>query len=110
MKPCRGEIWLTDLNPIKGREQSGIRPVLIISVDLFNHSHAELVIILPVTSRFKGIPSHIEVNGTGLQMKSYIKTEDIRSISIERLIKKMGEVDARTMMLVEDRLKLLLEI
>ncbi len=110
MKPCRGEIWLIDLNPVKGREQSGVRPALIVSVDMFNHGYAELLIVLPITSRFKGIPSHVEVNDAGLSMKSYIKTEDIRSISTERLVKKLGIIDIETMRLVEDRLKLLLGI
>jgi mRNA interferase MazF len=104
----RGEIWLIDLNPVVGHEQSGIRPALIISDDLFNHSPAEIVIIVPITSKYKGIPTHVELGENILEVKSYIKTEDIRSISIKRLIRKIGDVDYQIMQGVEDRLKLLL--
>ena len=46
-QPLRGEIWLATLDPTVGREQAGTRPALIISDDLFNQSHAELVVVLP---------------------------------------------------------------
>jgi mRNA interferase MazF len=108
MEINRGEVWLINLNPVIGHEQSGIRPSLIISDDLFNHSLAGMVIILLVTSKYKGIPTHIELEKEYLHIKSYIKTEDIRSVSIKRLIRKIGDVDIQTMLLVEDRLKLLL--
>ncbi|MCL6099146.1 MAG: type II toxin-antitoxin system PemK/MazF family toxin, partial [Bacteroidetes bacterium] len=64
----RGEIWMINLNPAKGREQSGIRPALIISDDFFNNSAAELVIVLPITSKKKGIPLHVQLSSkeTGL--------------------------------------------
>ena len=55
--PNRGEIWLADLSPVRGHEQSGRRPCLVISVDYFNQSPADLVIIVPVTTREKGIRS-----------------------------------------------------
>ncbi|MGK7924030.1 MAG: type II toxin-antitoxin system PemK/MazF family toxin [Spirulina sp.] len=73
-----------NLNPVKGREQAGNRPCLIISVDLFNQGASGLVIVLPLTSKEKGIPFHVEVLPPegGLKMKSFIKTEDIRSIFI----------------------------
>ena len=104
----RREIWMIDLNPTIGHEQSGTRPALVISDDLFNHSYAEMVIVLPITSKKKGIPSHVELEEGILKMKSYIKTEDIRSISTKRLVKKVGEVGEDIIQQVEDRLKLLL--
>jgi len=108
MKINRGEIWFIDLNPVIGHEQSGRRPALIISDDMFNHSLADMTIVLPITSKYKGIPTHVELNTDFLNVKSYIKTEDIRSISTKRLIKRLGKVDEKTMNLVEERLKLLL--
>ena len=108
MKINRGEIWFIDLNPVIGHEQSGRRPALIISDDMFNHSLAEMTIVLPITSKYKGIPTHVELNTDFLNVKSYTKTEDIRSISTKRLIKRLGKVDEKTMNLVEERLKLLL--
>jgi len=92
--PLRGDVWLIDLNPTKGREQSGKRPALIISADGFNKSQAELVIVLPISSKKKNIPLHVEIFPPegGLNMPSYIKCEDIRSISKERLDEFLGTV------------------
>lgn len=50
---ARDEIWLADLNPVKGHEQAGKRPCLIISVDLFNQGASGLVVVLPITSKEK---------------------------------------------------------
>ena len=58
-EPSRGDIWLVNLNPTQGREQAGIRPGLVISVDQFNHGPADLVILLPLTSKGRGIPIHV---------------------------------------------------
>ena len=55
-EPRRGEIWLVDLNPTRGRELLGRRPALIVSVDLFNQGPAELIVVIPVTSKEKGFP------------------------------------------------------
>ena len=108
MQINRGEIWLIDLNPVIGHEQAGIRPCIIISDDLYNHSFAEMVIILPITSKNKEIPTHISIDYDFLSIKSYIKTEDIRSVSIRRLVKKLGTADVKVMSLIEERIKLLL--
>lgn len=108
MKINRGEVWLIDLNPVIGHEQSGVWPALIVSDDMFNHSLAEMVIVVPITSKYKGIPTHVELECDFLNLKSYIKTEDIRSISIKRLIKKLGKVNDEIMYFVEERIKLLL--
>ena len=61
-KPSRGDIWLIDLNPTRGREQASKRSCLVTSVDLFNPGASGLVVVLPVTSKDKGIPWHVEVN------------------------------------------------
>jgi mRNA interferase MazF len=109
-KPARGQVWLVDLNPTRGHEQAGKRPCLVVSVDLFNQGASELVVVLPITSKDKGIPFHVEVNPPegGLTQRSFIKCEDVRSISVERLTNMWGVVSANTMMLVEDRLRILL--
>jgi len=110
--PSRGEIWLADLNPTIGREQSGLRPCLVISVDQFNHGPAELVIVVPLTSKDKSIPLHVKVSSkeTGLNTVSFFKTEDIRSVSRRRLVKKIGTVSEKTMFEVIDRIEILLNI
>lgn len=111
-QPLRGEIWLVTLDPTVGREQAGTRPALIISDDLFNQSHAELVVVLPLTSKSKGIRSHVPVSPPegGLQVASYIKCEDVRSISIQRFGRRLGQVTARTMTEVENWLRIILAL
>ncbi len=110
MKPMRGEIWLVDLNPVKGHEQAGKRPALMISVDTFNAGPAGLVVVVPITTKDKNIPLHVQINPPegGLKEISYAKCEGLRSISKARLIECYGKVSAKTMSAVEDRINILL--
>lgn len=109
LKPLRGDIWLVNLNPVKGREQAGKRPCLVVSADLFNRGPSELVVVLPITSKDKEIPFHVEVSPPegGLKLKSFIKCEDVRSISLERFSQKLGVVSTASMTMVEERLRIL---
>jgi len=68
------------------------------------------VIVIPISSRYKGIPLHVEISPPegGLERPSYAKCEDIRSISKSRLIRPLGRVGAGVMGQVEERLKILL--
>jgi len=108
--PARGEVWLLDFGKTRGREQAGVRPGLIVSVDPFNQSAADLLIVLPITSKAKGVRSHVPVRPPegGLTLPSYIKCEDVRSVSKQRLHKRLGTVKPLTLQAVEDRLRILL--
>ncbi|WP_165792213.1 type II toxin-antitoxin system PemK/MazF family toxin [Desulfocucumis palustris] len=110
MEPSRGDIWLVDLNPVRGHEQAGKRPALVLSVDLFNSGPAGLVVVLPITTKEKGIPFHVEVFPPegGLKENSFIKCEDIRSISKDRLYRRLGTVSPLILEAVEDRIRILL--
>lgn len=112
LEPRRGEVWLVDLNPVRGHEQAGLRPGLIVSVDLFNLGPAGLVVILPITAKAKGIPFHVLVKPPegGLREPSFIKCEDVRSVSIEHLSARLGSVSRDVMAEVEDRLRILLDL
>lgn len=109
-RPDRGDVWRVDLDPVRGHEQAGKRPALVISVDALNHSAAELAVVLPITSRDKGIRSHVRVPAQegGLDRTSYVKCEDVRSVSVARMETRLGTVRAETLRAVEDRLRLLL--
>ena len=109
---ARGEIWLADLNPTRGHEQAGQRPCLVISVDLFNQGPAGLCVLLPLTTKKKDILWHVSVPPaeSGLKLASYIKCEDIRSISLERVSRRMGSVSASVLYAVEYRISRLLGI
>ncbi|MBI4494949.1 MAG: type II toxin-antitoxin system PemK/MazF family toxin [Chloroflexi bacterium] len=110
MEPARGEVWLIDFSPTRGHEPTGLRPGLVVSVDPFNRGPAGLAIVVPLSTRPKGIPLHVEVHPPegGLSQRSFIRCEDLRSISTERLIERWGAVVPRTLQLVEERLRLLL--
>src|SRR6266446_1994793 len=112
IKPSRGEIWTANFNPTVGREQSGLRPCLVVSADGLNHSPADITIVIPITSKAKGIASHVQINPPegGLTMRSFIKCEDIRSISTDRLVKQLGVVPAATLSDVASKLKFLLNL
>jgi mRNA interferase MazF len=109
-KIARGEIWLADLNPVRGHEQAGKRPCLVVSVDLFNQGAAGLVVVVPITSKDKSIPFHVAVNPPdgGLKVKSFIKCEDVRSLSVERLDNRLGSLSTKSFADVEDRLRILM--
>ena len=107
----RGEVWLADLEPTRGREQSGQRPVLIVSPDPINQGPGNLVVAVPFTTRRRGIPSHVEVRPPdgGLHDVSFAMCEQIRSLATERLgSSPFGSVSAAVMDSVENRLRLLL--
>lgn len=112
ISPARGSVWFADLDPIRGHEQGGRRPIVIISDDPFNQSAAELVIVVPITSKHKGIPWHIPIPPpeAGLKQLSFAKCEDVRSISKLRLSSRLGQLLPQTLALIEDRLKILLKL
>lgn len=111
-KPSRGDVWLVDLNPVRGREQAGTRPGLIVSADPFNHGPAGLVILVPITTRERAVPFHVrlEAGEGGLRETSFAKCEDVRSVSVERLVRRLGSVGATLLAEVEDRLRILLNL
>ena len=110
--PLRGEIWTLDLNSTRGREQRGRRPALVISTNQFNKGPAELVVVLPITGTHKGIPLHVRIDAPegGVKKTSYVKCEDIRSVSKERFGKRWGIASQNSMREVEDRLRILLDL
>jgi mRNA interferase MazF len=94
----RGEIHWADLNPTIGHEQSGHRPVLILSVDLFNRKSGT-VIGMAMTSQEPraGFPLTLELACPDLPKRSWVKISQIRTLSTERIGGRIGEVDAATL-------------
>ncbi|KPV52841.1 MazF family transcriptional regulator [Kouleothrix aurantiaca] len=89
----RGEIWWADLNPVRGHEQAGVRPVLIISHDIFNQ-RSGTVIALAITSQEPnaGFPLTLEITTSTLPKRSWVKISQIRTLSVERLSNRLGEI------------------
>src|ERR687898_293693 len=87
----RGEIRCANLNPVRGREQAGQRPVLILSQDVFNErSGTVIAVALTGQPQRAGFPLTLEVQAKGLPKKSWIKISQIRTLSMERIGKMIS--------------------
>ena len=90
----QGEIWYADLNPIKGSEQAGLRPVVIVSGNLAN-TYLQTVICCPVTTKVKNYKGNLVLQPNqhnGLTHPSEVLTIHIRSISKQRLLRQIGSI------------------
>lgn len=90
----QGEIWKANLNPSKGREQAGFRPVVIISGNLLNEN-LDVVIAVPLTTKikkYKGNPVLTPNERNGLKKESEMLIFHIRSISKDRLVQRIGVI------------------
>ena len=94
----RGDIYWADLNPVRGREQAGLRPVLILSHEVFNNK-SETVIAMAITSQppRAGFPLTFELAPEALPKPSWVKISQIRTISVHRLGKKIAVLDPETL-------------
>ncbi len=92
-KILRGDVFWADLDPVKGHEQAGLRPVVIISQDVFNE-RSGTVIALAITSQIQraGFPLTHEIALKELPKQSWVKISQIRTISTLRLTKKIGKL------------------
>ena len=91
----QGEIWYADLNPTKVSEQSGLRPVAIISGNLLNE-HLQIIIVVPLATKiknYKGNPILTPNKVNGLKTESEMLTFHVQSISKDRLVRKIGIID-----------------
>jgi mRNA interferase MazF len=88
----RGDIYWADLNPVIGHEQAGLRPVLILSRDVFN-KHSGTVIAVAITSQPQkaGFPLTLELTNSKLPKKSWVKISQVRTLSVKRLGEKIGK-------------------
>lgn len=109
-RPARGSVWTAELSPTVGHEQAGRRPCLVVSSDAFNGSPAGLVTVLPITSRERRMASRIPLLPPegGLSVASWVITEQVRTVSTERLGRRLGSVHPETLAAVSDALRLLL--
>jgi len=92
----RGEIRWADLNPVRGHEQGGTRPVFILSHDVFN-DRSGTVIAMAITSRPQraGFPLALElIKSEGLPKHSWVKISQIRTLSVERIGERIGRVSS----------------
>ena len=88
----RGDIRWADLNPTRGHEQASLRPVVILSHDIFNErSGTVIAMALASQPQRAGFPLTLELSSEGLPERSWVKISQIRTLSIERIGKKLGK-------------------
>ena len=101
----RGGIYWADLNPVIGSEQGGLRPVLVLSHNVFNE-RSGTVIAVALTSQPQraGFPLTLELTDSKLPKKSWIKISQIRTLSVKRIGKRIARASEEEMVLVVDGL------
>nr|WP_246543014.1 type II toxin-antitoxin system PemK/MazF family toxin [Fusibacter paucivorans] len=103
----RGDVFFADLSPVRGSEQGGQRPVLIIQNDVGNR-YSPTVIVAAITAKIAKakLPTHVEVEAStvGLLKDSVVLMEQVRTIDKTRLIQKLGHLDAGVMKRVDHAL------
>lgn len=113
----RGEIWLTELDPIRGSEANKRRPAVLVSNDQANHRAAELsrgvVTVVPVTSNVaRLLPFHVllPAGEVGLPVASKAQAEQVRSVDVSRLVRRLGRIAAGQLADLDDALRLHLDL
>jgi mRNA interferase MazF len=97
----RGEIRWADLSPTRGHEQAGMRPVLVLSQDVFN-DRSGTVIAMPLTSQPQraGFPLTHELRDSALPKRSWVKIAQIRTLAADRLGKRLGHASPEDLAMV----------
>lgn len=106
----RGEVYDAHLDPVEGREQAGRRPLLVISINAMNRSAADVVIGTPLTTTDWGNAVHVRIEPPegGLSRVSFAMPEMVRSVSSERLRRRLGSVSEETVDAVAKRVGILI--
>ena len=106
----RGDVWWANLNPTRGRERSGWRPVLVLSRDEFNELSGT-VIAVAITSQPQtaGFPLTLELTGARLPKRSWVKISQIRTLSVERLTQRISRASGDEIAQVIEGLNEILE-
>ena len=110
--PSRCDVWLVDLDPTRGHEQAGRRPAVVVSEDNLNHGAAGLSIGVPMTTRRRPVPFHVVIPAGlgGLTQDSFAKCEEVRVLSHERFIRRLGSLPPGVMEDIEDKLRVLMHL
>jgi mRNA interferase MazF len=109
--PSRGEIWVVNVQPVRA-DARVVHRALVISVNELNHGAAGIATVLPMSDVDQRIATHVKVPaGEAMLTKdAFVKCEEMRSMSIERLVKRVGAVKAETMAAVMRNVGVLLGV
>ncbi len=101
----RGDICWADLNPVIGSEQGGLRPILVLSHNVFNERSGTVIAVALTSQPQKaGYPLTLELNDTKLPKKSWVKISQIRTLSVKRIGKKITKASEEELVLIIDGL------
>lgn len=101
----RGEVRWADLNPVRGHEQAGQRPVLVLSHDVFNERSGTVIAVAMTSQEPRaGFPLTIESHAVGLNKPSWIKISQIRTLSVDRIGKRLARASEEELARVIDGL------
>jgi mRNA interferase MazF len=101
----RGEIRWAELNPVRGHEQAGRRPVLVLSHDVFNERSGTIIAVALTSQEPRaGFPLTLESKAKGLTKRSWIKISQIRTLSVDRLGSRVARASEEELARVVDGL------
>lgn len=101
LRISRGDIVWADLEPTRGSEQAGLRPVLVLSHDVFNErSGTVIAVALTSQQQIAGFPLTLELSASKLPKKSWLKISQIQTLSTERLTTRIGKASPEELNLV----------
>jgi mRNA interferase MazF len=107
----RGEIWFADLDPTRGHEQAGDRPVLVLSATGYSSGPSDLCVVVPLTTRPRALVWHVPVSApAGLGRDGWVMCDQIRCIARERLRRRVGCLGPVEMEAVARKVAILLEL
>lgn len=107
----RGEVWLVDFGVPVGREGGYARPAVVVSSDMLNAGPGGVVVVVPTTTAHRGLPVHVEIEPgeSGLDNVGYAKCEDVKSLSVERLVRRFGAASPEAVHRIGQTLRYILE-
>jgi mRNA interferase MazF len=111
--PDRGEVWLErPVRSLRGHEQQGQRPVVVVSATAISYGAWNLALVVPLTMRDRGLALHVRIDAgeAGLKRPGFALPEQLHSASHERLVERWGQGSAATMREIEDRLRIALDL
>jgi mRNA interferase MazF len=108
----RGQVYYVGLGRPIGHEPAFRRPAVVVSVDILNNGPGGLVVVVPVTTTGYGLRSHVELDpgSSGLAHTSYARCEQLRVVSVERLLSRQGTADPDQMRAIDQALRFVLDL
>ena len=111
--PDRGDVWVErPARGLVGHEQLGQRPVVVVSGEGINAGPWPLVVVVPLTTRDRGVPLHVRIEPPegGMRVPSVVLVEQIHAADRARLVEHWGRLSAETLRQIDDRLRIVLDL